>query len=342
MSEESNKSLNNQIAIGDNLYRRTDIAKKKYKAIVYLRHNFLVDFIRRIKKIVFKKNTIKKNLSSEQTSIISQFLENGYYVIGHNNIKKVKKKKKTIIINSLEKVGSLNSSAKYYSGEWTDKDVFIFDKIVLSFYPGQHLKWIENIKKYIDKLNYPKCDFYEINSEKLFTVCGFSKGAISYDPEKILKVCFDILILNEQAEKVNYLIYKESAIKKLRANNIEDDFVLGYVQHGDVAVCNILWENKNSYHMIDFDLIEIYPALYDFFSLLLYESIGVFGLVYFINGFFDSEINNVLKLSEKELTIQKDKYLAIFLSLRSYILDQNKRLLRKLLPKSYSKCWGLL
>ena len=327
----------------DNLLKHAERAINKYRVVSFFHHNFFVNTIRWCKRRLSAMfDSQKKKVLFDNKQIMAFFLESGLYTFSFNKIKETKKRIKSVYIENVTDKYVLSKSAKIIFGEWTEKTIVLFDNYVLSVYPELHLPWVENIDKFVNEINYPKCDFFEINKKELFTVCSVARGVISYDPKRILKVCSEILRLNEKTQMVNYISCEQENIRLLRRNDIKDDFICGYVQHGDMAVCNIIWENSDSFRLIDFDLVDVYPALYDLLCLLTYEYVGIFGLMYYINGYFDAEIKKLFAAAGSDLEIYKDKYLAIFLCLHPLERINNRKFLKKIIPKSYSITWGVL
>ena len=217
--------------------------------------------------------------------------------------------------------------------------MILFNDIVVSYYPKNHISWIQNIKTYIAECNYPRCNFETINLNQRYIVCSLSNGKVSYNPCNILKFCKDLLNFNIKAKQIKNYMYNDSMRNRLKKYNIDD--IISYVQHGDVSACNILWD-KSQYELIDFDLIGIYPALYDFFTCLTYESIGLFGLPCFIKGYFDIELIKLFNVSATKIEQIKDSYLAIFLIFRQSRLKCNISVLKKFVPDSYFTCWSVI
>ena len=103
--------------------------------------------------------------------------------------------------------------------------------------------------------------------------------------------------------------------------------IIQYVQHGDPHKRNILIVKGEPY-FIDLDYINNYPALYDFFRLMITNNKNIED---YVNGRFDDEIRIILGQKKSDLEFEKDLYLSLFV----YLFPNDLCYLLEFLPNSF-------
>ena len=263
------------------------------------------------------------------SKIIKNYIANGVYSVGKNVFEN---EKKTNIFFTLKKIsfkdigrpiiiilsGNKKSSFDYadvYLRKQTGKMVFCIENKVISFYKYNTRYNIFDFNYLLNECNYPKCEYEVFDMHYAYNICNFVPG-IRLDKQSIktkVYIAKQILLLNAQAKK-----FSENMIHKFCKKMIEkyDDSFLhfkwgGYIQHGDLNMTNIICK-ENSFTIIDFDSINVYPPFFDFFRLIgLDEELFLF----FVNGEFDKEYKMVLEsINETFSEEKKDKYLAIYIA----------------------------
>ena len=267
----------------------------------------------------------------KQLPIISNWLDNGLYIYRENNLTKIQNplsiRFPMIFIFSTKKgKRATYKKCSIRFGDWSKKVILLFDDKVVSFYKHEDSeKWLSNMKKYIDDCNYPRCKYFEIDEQKRISICSRENGHTSYQNLDFLAK--EILRYNKTMPK--YLNHQYSKEICHRFSRFGIDNLVSYVQHGDAAKVNILSDDEG-YRFIDFDTIDIFPAFFDFFRLLL--GFGG-GMKLFYDGFFDQELSAVLEPCDVALSVeQKDKYLAAFLTFKE---EWSRRIPYQDIPEEY-------
>lgn len=267
--------------------------------------------------------------------VLSEYLENGWYVYRENSFKKIKKIRLVrfplfYIRSSAKKKKATYDFCSIHLGGWSRKNVVLFEDKVLSVYKHKDTKkWFSNIRKYLGETTYPACRYLEIDEKKGRAVCSKEPGKLVPNTyESIVFFAKEVLKCNLTAKKYLEHEYSPEIQKRFDLFGIRD--VVSYVQHGDCGWRNIMVDAGGDYKFIDFDTIDIFPAFYDLFRLLLdLEN----GLPLYFNGFFDEELSAVLATCGIALTIeQKDKYFAAFCL---FVEEWTRRIPRNQVPEEY-------
>lgn len=209
--------------------------------------------------------------------------------------------------------------------EW--KRIFFSNGLVYHFYPkkSEFNKLLEKYQKYSKMINYPINFPLYFDNKKLLKVEKFVNGQKLDDCTQALKL---LLQFGINACKIN--------------QHAEYDYIFDifdpiyYIQHGDVSKNNaFLISETNGLIFIDWDTIGVYPALFDFFRLLIRDEVCFY---MFLEGYFDNDIMILLKeYDKKQLLIKKDFYFYAFLAISKFGIPSNMRL-----PHEYSKTLSLL
>lgn len=217
------------------------------------------------------------------------------------------------------------------------KKVFLTDKRAISLYEND--EWqraiLRRIEKYIDDVVYPRSEFWEISVAECCTITDRIPGESCFDKKHVLYLAQELLRFAAQSkelprpEKYGYLDCADYS-------NIRY-----HVQHGDVNENNVLWQDDTHYTFIDFDRIDVFPTFYDFFSLILSGENR--GIEEFLNGYFDQEIADYMKVFGINAPIEryKDECMAAFLSVPE-LLVPGGRVARRFVTANYKKTWMVL
>lgn len=264
-------------------------------------HKLIIKIKKRIQEVLLLKSIFKE---------LSRYLRNGRYSYKNGALKPIKKFQLIPfrVFENKDKKGDY-SECKIFFGGWSKKIVVIFDDIVLSFYKHKNYSlWFDNIQKYLPECTYPKCKYLLFDYTQKYNICSREPGKNIKDDQLVFEMAKKILSDNSQAKKYND--YGYSADKMELLENIGLKNIISYVQHGDLTRSNI-FKNGEDYSLIDFDTINVKPALYDFFRLLLDTKEG---FINYINGYFDKELMQLFSDEENKMEIEeiKDKYLACF------------------------------
>lgn len=267
--------------------------------------------------------------------VLSEYLENGWYVYRENSFKKIKKLRLVrfplfYVWSSAKKKKATYDYCSIHLGAWSQKNVILFEDKVLSLYRHKDSqKWISNIRSYLGETTYPACSYLEIDETKGRIICSKEPGKLAPDTyESIVFFAKEVLKCNLTAKKYFAHEYSPEIQKRFDLFGIKD--VVSYVQHGDCGWRNIIVDADAGYKFIDFDTIDIFPAFYDLFRLLMDLEEG---LQLYYNGFFDAELSAVLAACGIALTTeQKDKYFAAFCL---FVEEWTGRVRRDQVPKEY-------
>lgn len=254
----------------------------------------------------------------------ARHLENGLYRYDHGTIIKVNHfgiRPFVFVFSFRKDAVRVYDECHIIFGGWSRKVIFIFTDIVLSFYKNRkkYLGVRNNMEKYLSLCNYPKCKYLSFDDKKRTIISSKEKGQAAND-HCAARLAKSIIRLNRHAEKSYTSICEEG---------IRIDNILTYIQHGDASRSNILVDG-DEYCFIDFDTINHYPALFDFFRLLLDVDEG---LDQFITGSFDHELKQFFEQENIDYSdLEKDKYLAcFFLTNKAWV----KRIKKEKLPRIY-------
>lgn len=284
--------------------------------------------------------------------ILKRYIANGIYVVGKNQYENYTKTnirfevekltfkklfKPFIIIYSRrkKKIAEYDRADVYYRKQ-TGKMVFCFDDKVVSFYSNNTLcsRALKSIDLFLDKCNYPKCEYFLNDHNKRYNVCSFVKGesVSKKDIGTRVRVINKLLEYNKTAEKyfdakypdnisIGLKDYYPDVLRYLRG---------GYVQNGDLNASNIKCDGDD-FTIIDFDGINIFPPFFDFFRAIGLNK-ALFGM--FFDGVFDEGFAAVLsEFGEEFDETKKDKYLAVYSA--AIYNSWTKKMCFELLPDGY-------
>lgn len=261
---------------------------------------------------------------------ISPFFENGLYAIKNNAlVRRIIFFRPFIVICSHTKKSRL-AEGYVYIGPYSKKVTVVTKNITFGLYNNDSysLSLMHNIAKYKDKLP------YESSGVLAFEI---KKRLIAYetiDGRKLMESdlnngCIYILKTHVQILKTKILRNK---ILYYGSNRC-----LFYVQHGDLDFTNMLIDEHEHFVVFDYDHIDIYPALFDFFTFISYHRQLITNL---INGEYDDLIREVFE-NTSESTVQVnslvDKYLAKYLDVSKFQKNNYRQVITKKYPKSYKK-----
>ena len=215
--------------------------------------------------------------------------------------------------------------------------VFLTDNRAITLYintdTGRDILW--RMEKYVGNVAYPRSEFLEISVTGRYTVAERVIGEPCLDKRRALYLAEELLGFAAQAQEMP----RPEKYGHLDCTDYSD--IRYHVQHGDAQYYNVLWQDETHYKFIDFDMIDVYPAFYDFFYIILSEEGR--GLEEFLNGYFDGKIADYMKSFgiKAPIEIYKDECMAAFLSVPGKFIPADQIACRVIPPK-YKKTWLVL
>ena len=225
--------------------------------------------------------------------VVGSYLSDGFYIIQDNNIVKTKKNVRNFYkifkVNSKKKIETPYDKGKLFITKYKyglleeDKAYyFIHKKERYDFFKS-------NYKKYRAELVYPafELDFFDDGN---VVTAPIIKGNVYKDLSHFDSFLVSLFQLAGEAKTFD----KTSTIDG-------NEYTLPwYVQHGDCKNGNIIWDNDNSFTMIDLEAINLYPPLYDVFYYLFIskkeDSVAILKSEEFlekVKAFYSKLLNNV-------------------------------------------------
>lgn len=249
-------------------------------------------------------NKCKQGIHLFRTArLAAPYIENGIY---HNIGSSVFEKgfgRHPFLIFSIRKQPSPASTFNIFFGSWAEKCIFALPQIVISAYYTQATeKWFANIDKYLPDLPYPHCRYFISDSKKKYNVCERLFGNAIQTEEECFRYAKAILSYNAAAKAF------------IRQDPITGNDILFFIQHGDAGQSNVFFDpDQGKYTFFDLDTINVFPALYDFFRVLLYPPV-VNGFSKYFDGTFDEDLRVFFERNHIRMDDSvKDQYLAAFI-----------------------------
>lgn len=256
-----------------------------------------------------------------------QYFSNGLYFVHCDSIhKKVELRPFIIVLSFKHKIKSDNSCfmLAYADKNWSQKYVVKKGPFVFSLYSKTNSNsFLERTNKYINEIVYDHPEYFLLNKQRGYSISSFINGeSYIYSEERCIDAAKYILTKNARSTFIDAYNYDD---KRTRFQNASETYTfVSYLQHGDLALNNVLF-NKTKITIIDFDTVDIYPALYDFFRVII-----AFPNV--MNKFFENEFDELLlmlfaKTFESRLSIEelKDKYFGIFIMVSPWDVTRYKK-----------------
>ncbi len=282
-----------------------------------------------------KLNRKEKMLLKAVYPTLSEFLVNGSYIVFNNKLIKICKRKAMFSVDNSKKAAFTYSNGTIIFGEWTDKVIILFSDAVLSFYTIERISWIKHIEEYLPHLNLPVSELLAISADDRYTLFKRVRGRKLTKNDDLIFILNDILDRNVKSKKTT-IIPNDDRYKKIKRMAASTS-VLSYIQHGDVANCNIFVDGSD-YCLIDMDLINYYPAMYDFFSLVTYGDNGHYLLPLVFNDFFSMKIGKLFDTDDlSRIRYYSDQYLALFFAFRPNRMKPLLSELNMILPDDYTE-----
>lgn len=249
-----------------------------------------------------------------------KYLKNGCFYY-NNGCFQNKVKSKIFIINFSFKKKSKQNSMKIKIGKWSNKTLIFFDNFIFNDMSHFGRSFFERFISNFQKLQYKKMLIYNVNFKHCTFFSSLVKG--NHPSNKNQLDLFLVTLLENALASDKYFCNFDYC----NENNI-----ISYYQQRDCAPANVIVDQNNDFVFIDLDLVDLYPALFDFLRALtiIYpqESLSLYK-----SEKYDCYFSKIL--NDSDLKKQKDFYLSIF------IIYMQRFWLKLLNEKKYSTLKGV-